>query len=667
MKSDKLATAGLPKTAMMAEVVRNSVDKANRTVDVVWSTGQRVRFYDWEIGEYDLTLGLKPENVDLAFAKRGAPVLDSHSNWSVSSVLGAVDDIRVDGSTGTATLRFSSRPEVDPIFQDVQDGILRFVSVGTRLRLLRDITQEEDKVPHYFAELHEPLEISLAPIPKDRGAVVQGENGGERFPVELVAKASHSKVEKEDLVEDPDQNAAGSAVGTVVNQADGASNATNVAPITQTRVEQKESALEEEVIKQAQEAERTRGIEIRKLVKQARLDDAFADEMIVQNVSVDAASRKILDKLATQSDALDIRSTVSVTRDETETIRQSVASALLHRMRPGDFKLEQRANEFVGMSLLEINRDLLSRHGISTRGLTRMEIARQSLHATSDFPEILANVAGKTLRRAYDATPRSFMPWAREATLPDFKQVSRIQIGESPALQLVRENGEFTRGTVGEGAEKYQLATYGRVVGLSRQAIVNDDMSAFTRIVEGFAVQAANLQSDIVYGIITGNPNMADGIALFNASHNNVSGGASVISISSLGAMRSTMRRQRGLDGTTFINVDPRFLLVPAALETVAQQFLAQVQVDTQANFNPFAGSMQAIVEPRLDTASASVWYGVASPAQIDTIEYGYLEGQSGPFLESRQGFDVDGVEFKARLDFAAKAIDWRGFYRNSA
>lgn len=33
---------------------------------------------------------------------------------------------------------------------------------------------------------------------------------------------------------------------------------------------------------------------------------------------------------------------------------------------------------------------------------------------------------------------------------------------------------------------------------------------------------------------------------------------------------------------------------------------------------------------------------------------------------ETRSGFEVDGIEIKARHDFAAKAIDWRGLFRNA-
>ena len=76
--------------------------------------------------------------------------------------------------------------------------------------------------------------------------------------------------------------------------------------------------------------------------------------------------------------------------------------------------------------------------------------------------------------------------------------------------------------------------------------------------------------------------------------------------------------------------------------------------------------SLAVIAEPRLDPASGAVpWYLVASPAAIDTIEFAYLEGQEGVALATRRGFDVDGIEIRARLDFGAKAIDWRGLYKN--
>jgi len=196
---------------------------------------------------------------------------------------------------------------------------------------------------------------------------------------------------------------------------------------------------------------------------------------------------------------------------------------------------------------------------------------------------------------------------------------------------------------------------------VTRQAIVNDNLSAFERVIPGFGRAAADLERATVYGILNANAAMADGVDLFHADHGNLVGTGAAISVTTLGAMRALMRKQTGINGQS-INVEPRYLIVPAAIETVAQQYTSTAYMpEAGSNINPFAGSLQVIVDPVLDGTSATAWYLAADPSQIDTIEYSYLEGNEGVYIETRNGFEVDGVEIKARLDFAAKAIDWRG------
>jgi hypothetical protein len=288
--------------------------------------------------------------------------------------------------------------------------------------------------------------------------------------------------------------------------------------------------------------------------------------------------------------------------------------------------------------------------------------------STSDFPNILAEVANKTLRQAYEAYPRTFLPFSRRRSAVDFKNINAVQLGEAPSLQKVNEKGEFTHGSIAESKETYKLATYGRIVSITRQVIINDDLSAFTRIPAGFGVAAATLESDTVWGIITGNPNMGDGVALFHATHANLnSGGTSALALTGLGSGMATMAKQKGLDGITVLNIQPRYLAVPVALQLTAFQLVASNLAPAQSsNVVPeYIRALTPIAEPRLDAASTAAWYLFASPDQIDTVEYAYLEGQDGVYIETRQGFDVDGVEIKARLDFGAKAIDWRGLQKN--
>jgi hypothetical protein len=281
------------------------------------------------------------------------------------------------------------------------------------------------------------------------------------------------------------------------------------------------------------------------------------------------------------------------------------------------------------------------------------------------LPNILANVANKSLRDAYLSAPRTFQPWARQGVASDFKTISRTNMSDAPALESVTENGEFKRGAVTDGKETYQLATVGKIIGITRQAIINDDLGAFTRLPALIANAAANYESDTVYGILTANAALSDGTALFHANHGNLTGTGTALSVTSLGVARALLRKQTTPQGAV-MNLTPKYLIVPAALETIANQFVSQAYIAAQSsNINPFAGALQVVVDARLDASSATAWYLAADFNQVDTVEYAYLEGQNGVYIETRQGFDVDGMELKARLDFAAKAIDYRGLYKN--
>ncbi|WP_456297671.1 phage major capsid protein [Elstera litoralis] len=231
----------------------------------------------------------------------------------------------------------------------------------------------------------------------------------------------------------------------------------------------------------------------------------------------------------------------------------------------------------------------------------------------------------------------------------------------------MEEGGEYTSVAFGEAGETLQLGTFGRKTALTRQAIINDDLGIFSRIPRMFAAAAAMTEGNLVWALITGNPVMADGVALFHASHNNLAGAGAAPDVASLSAMRKAIRMQKSLGGNE-MNLAASLILAPPSLETGLEQLLAPLArylPATTDEVNPFAGKFETVIESRLETASATAWYGMVSPNTIDTIEVAYLNGQQGLYTESRVGFDVDGMEMKARLDIGASVIDFRGFYKN--
>lgn len=371
-----------------------------------------------------------------------------------------------------------------------------------------------------------------------------------------------------------------------------------------------------------------------------------------------------------------------IVRDEGDTLREAVGTAILLRANPQallqDDVRREMAREWRGMSLLEAGRSFLEQvHGKSLRGLSRMELATVCLGldtlgrsagmlSTSDFANVLANVANKRLRDAYAQAPSYWKMLGRQSNNSDFKTKSVVQLSSAPTFKKVREGQEYSYGGMTEGAESYALATYGRIVAITRQALINDDLGAFDRIPMMLGRQAAELEASTFWAILTANAALSDGTALFHADHGNLAGSGTVIDTTNLGLARAAMRKQKTLAAKAAdrepMNLVPKFLVVSPDKETEAQQALTAVLAAQSDKVNIFASSLTPVVEARL---TGNTWYLFADPATIDTIEYSYLEGEEGLYTEQRIGFEVDGIEIKGRVDFAAKAIDFRGMYKN--
>jgi hypothetical protein len=669
----------LPVIGRAASVRADSIDVAARTVEIVWTTGatvQRRRWEGWdEIREYDEELIVTPAAVRLERMNGGAPFLDSHDGWSLRSVLGAVEpgSVRIEGGQGTATIRLTSAPDAADTVHRILEKTVRHVSVGYRVHRY-EITKREGQRELWRAVDWEPMEVSAVAMPADPGAHIRSAEPGQPALTPCILTRQDtpaaSFLKGNDMTTPITAEADAVRAEPTLVETRAAANAAQAVQLQHAPAAPTADAIRAE--------ERQRAADITTLCQRHGLGMEFGADLIARGVAMDAARAAILDRLVEQNpttrggEIVPAQARGANTTDMS--FRDAITEALLHRHAPGAQQLGPNGREFRGMTLLEIARVSLERRGVSTRGMAKMGLAGEALmgrasvgyHSTSDFPMILANVANKTLRSAYDGTPRTFTGWARQVTITDFKPVSRTQLGGAPDLLRVPESGEFTYGTIGEGREVYALATYGRIIGITRQTLINDDLDAFTRVPMAFGASAADLESDLVYSILTGNPLMGDGVALFNAGHGNL-GTAGAISETTLAEAYRLFGNQRGLEGRQ-ISVLPRYLITPPGSRSVeARKNVTATTPNAVAGVNAFAGRLEPIEEARLiPAAGADPWFLAADPARIDTVEFGYLEGNTGVTTETRTGFEVDGIEIKARHDFATKAIDWRGLYRNA-
>lgn len=407
--------------------------------------------------------------------------------------------------------------------------------------------------------------------------------------------------------------------------------------------------------------------QIRELAVRAGVATSVTDDLIDRSATVEEARSAILDDLLTRGRA-PLRSAGhnDASLDNPEVRVRAMGEALYLRVDPA-FQPSEPARAFVGLTMPEIAREVLKRSGIVTHGLSADAVITRALHTTSDFAHIMGDTIGRTLRASYKAAPSGIRGLGRQTTVSDFRAKSRIMLDSTGlTLEKVNEHGEFKSGTMAEAAESYRIDTFGRIIGLTRQAIVNDDLGAFTDVTRRLGQASAAFEAQFLVKLVEGptglGPVMSDGKTLFHSDHGNLAGTAAKLSIVSLAAARLSMRRQTGIGGG-LISVTPKYLVVPPELETLAEQLLTEIRATTSAEVNPFS-NLTLVVEPRL--TSPTRWYLSADAAEIDGLEYAYLAGAPGPQTETRNGFEIDGVQVKVRLDFGGGFVDWRGWYANA-
>lgn len=396
---------------------------------------------------------------------------------------------------------------------------------------------------------------------------------------------------------------------------------------------------------------------------------AYVDQVVAAaDVTVTASDvgKGILAMLAKGRGPLNGGGHVVPGADDRDKLRTAMAQAIESRTgaKPAD-----GGNEYRGFTMFELARACADRAGINTRGMDRMDIVASAFtHSSSDFPLLLGDTAQKALKRGYEESPEVFPQFTRAVTLTDFKPTSLAGLGRFSGLDLIPANGEYKFGTFNESGSSLRLATYGKMFGISRQAIINDDLNAMVDVPRKMGQAAKRTVGDAVFALLTSNPVLSDGIALFHASHNNLVGVGTAISTTTVDGVRVLMATQKDTDGR-IVRVPLKFLIVPVGLGGLARTVLeSQFEVGGSKNLttpNIVRNSFEVIEDPRLDAHNATAWYGIADPALFDGLVVGYLDGNQEPYLESKDGWSVDGTAWKVRMDAAAAVADHIALARN--
>ncbi len=380
------------------------------------------------------------------------------------------------------------------------------------------------------------------------------------------------------------------------------------------------------------------------------------------NCSVEKAREQLLNTIAQQQNPEPSnKDNAHIYAGNGNIVGDSVRASVMARAGYQDY---EKDNAYNSMTLRELARASLTERGVGVATYNPMQMIGMAFtHSTSDFGNILLDVANKAILLGWEENDETFEKWTKKGQLSDFKTAHRVGLGAFPSLRKVREGAEYKYVTLNDKGETIALATYGELFSISRQAIINDDMNMLTDVPKKLGEAAKATIGDLVYAVLIDNEKMSDKKALFSTDHKNMlTGGMDVETIS---AGRTAMRQQK--EGERTLNIRPAFMLVPTTLETQAIQVVKSGSVkgaDVNANIiNPVRDLAEIIAEPRLDDASEKDWYMVSRQGS-DTIEVAYLNGIDLPYIDQLDGFTSDGVTTKVRIDAGVAPVDYRGLLK---
>jgi HK97 family phage prohead protease len=648
---------------LSARFTPSSYNKAKRTVEAIFSAGSRVS--RWGVFE---ELAISPEAIDLSRVALGqVRLLDTHSQGSIDAVFGVVEEARIEGGNLVGRIRFADTEGGRKAEGMVSRGEITGISVGYRVTTWT-LTSLANEVEVWRADRWELLEVSLVSVPADPQASIRSTQVSSQR-----ADDAQSSMENDDMR----RNAANPADITPATPPAPAPEGTRAAPapaVVPPAPEATRAAPGPDAATLIA-AERTRSAEIGEIGTRAGM--AAADVAAAQRdgVTVEAFRTRAFDHMATQADRTR-SSSVTITRDETDTRHRFITDALTVRMggasalrdAAGQVRaLDAAAREYSEYGFADIAAIVLNERRMPVTAAQREDVIRRAMTTTADLPVIFESTVNRVLLARYQIAETTYRQISIQRNFRDFRPHEQLRVGDFPTLQPVTQSGEIKFGSFGDSKEVVAVAPYAVQFAISRRMLIDDNVGAIDQMLGSYGATVARFEENTFYAMKAANggagPTLIDGnAAVFHtAKHGNLAAAGTALTSDDLGNGRAAMRKQKDQSGQ-LLNLAPRILAVGPDMETDADRVLAVITPTKEGDVNPFGGKMRSVVIP----VAGNGWELYADPSVAPVFVWGMLDGYNAPRLRIENPFGVQGVGVSLEHDFGCGAIDYRGGYRNA-
>lgn len=601
-----------------------------------------------------------PENVSL----RLDSVLLNHD---ANRVIGRVEEVRLEGGKSHVRASFDEDEESQRWAAKVQRGSVRGVSIGYTVNSYRFVYEGERyegiSGPAMIATDWSMHEVSITPIPADASVGVGRSTDTEAKLVPVVG-ADNPLPPKE-----------GSDMSDATERTIEEGSPAEPTPNSQER----DLVAERRDVRFLCELA---GLSAERVLEfQERVDNGDSFEDIRSSIA--EAKKSISTSGAISHGGAQIEA------DQADKFHRAAVLGVLVRGGLGSMltdKEREAGREYASYGYQDLARESLTIHGQSTRGLVGSRVVERAMsvapvepgtyqgragyvHTTGTLANIALDAANKSMHIGYEEAPSTYQSWTRATSLTDFKSKNVVKVSELPELEKVGENGEITEAQLTDAKVAYSLNTYGKLVTVTRQMLINDDLGALTMTPFKLGSAARRTINRHVYDILVNGDSSAytiDSVNLFASAHNNLL--TTALDSANLTIARAAMRKQRGPNSDAYLNIAPRFLIVPPDLEHTALELIessgSTVAEKSSGVTNVHRNSYELIVDAEL--VDADDWYLSADPSQIDTVEVAFLNGSDAPSIETFEGENTLGLKFRCFIDFGMAPIDFRGLHKNA-
>ena len=268
-----------------------------------------------------------------------------------------------------------------------------------------------------------------------------------------------------------------------------------------------------------------------------------------------------------------------------------------------------------------------------------MEKALRAAFSNAVIPNVLSNVAHKFVMAGFGAVGDDWRKVSRPVSVVDFKEIKGVRLVMGGVLKPLAKGGELQHVDLSDDTRALKAATKGSIVGITREDLINDDLSVLSLVPERFGQMAGRTINKDVFGKIS--TTASD----YGA---NTTGALSLDTLAAAYALAMTIKDGQGDPLGTL----PDKILCSPSSFLLAKGIYQSEHIVNGAGKSARDNVMRNMLEPVTSPYLSGTTYWLFN-STFPLVDVAFLNGRQTPVIETA---DVDftqlGIQMRCYFDY---------------